>query len=389
MHIALLTDGIYPYVIGGMQKHSFYLAKFFAANKINISLYHTAENLEEAKQLNCFTEEEKKFIEPILISFPKLDNYPGHYIREMFAYSESIYTLLITKNTADFIYVQGMCGMKLLEKKHMIHTPIGINLHGLEMFQKAANLKSRAEQYLFRSPVLKMLRKADVVFSLGHKLTELLISKKIPKSRIIQLPIGIDKGWVIQKNEIRNRSTITFIFVGRFERRKGIIELSKAIKQLKVNQFEFHFIGYVPENEKVKSSNIHYWGALSDVEKIKKLYQQSDVLVCPSYSEGMPTVILEAMASGLAVIASNVGAVSEQVSDKNGILIAPGNTDQLKNALLKFIGMPEKELLQMKESSIAKIQNHFLWNTIIKNTISEIQQVADKKRQETDMQTYS
>ena len=40
MRIALLTDGIYPYVLGGMQRHSFYLAKYFAKNKFYVDLFH-------------------------------------------------------------------------------------------------------------------------------------------------------------------------------------------------------------------------------------------------------------------------------------------------------------------------------------------------------------
>lgn len=382
MRIALLTDGIYPYVIGGMQKHSFYLAKYFAASKIEVYLYHTAENKEEASRLNCFTEEEKKFIRSVFIPFPKLDNYPGHYIREMYAYSALIYKAISAEEAMDFIYVQGLCGTKLLENKESVNAPVGINLHGLEMFQRAADLKSKAEQYLFRRPVLKMLKAADVVFSLGKNLTELLVKKGISQSRIVQLPIGIDQGWVVPEEDIKNQSPRVFIFVGRYERRKGIIELTAALKQLDDQPFEFHLVGYVPENKKLRSSKIHYWGALSDVETIKKLYRKADVLVCPSYSEGMPTVILEAMASGLAVVASNVGAVSEQVSTKNGMLISPGDTGQLKRALLKCMAISGSELLEMKYNSRRVIIDRFLWELIMKKTIREIQLQSEKREQQ-------
>ena len=64
MRVALFTDGIYPYVIGGMQKHSFYLAKYFALNKVDVDLYHTAKSVSVLDNLNCFSEEEKKFIQP-------------------------------------------------------------------------------------------------------------------------------------------------------------------------------------------------------------------------------------------------------------------------------------------------------------------------------------
>ena len=55
----------------------------------------------------------------------------------------------------------------------------------------------------------------------------------------------------------------------------------------------------------------------------------------PSLSEGMPTVILEAMARGKAVIATDVGAVSELVSEENGVLIQAGSVEELSNALTR------------------------------------------------------
>jgi glycosyltransferase involved in cell wall biosynthesis len=98
-------------------------------------------------------------------------------------------------------------------------------------------------------------------------------------------------------------------------------------------------------------------------------------LVCPSYSEGMPTVILEAMACGLAVIASDVGAVSEQVNQQNGLLIEAGNAKQLEMAIRKFIQMPKDELNLMKENAQQKVRQNFLWNNIMVKTIQEIEHI--------------
>ncbi len=372
MRIALLTDGIYPYVIGGMQKHSFYLAKYFAIHKIEVDLYHTAKNSEEAHSLNCFTEEEKKYINSFVIPFPKLDKLPGHYIRESYAYSSAIYDELKRNKPVDFIYVQGFCGMKLLENKRELNIPVSVNFHGLEMFQKAANFKSKLEQYLFKRPVLRSLRSADIVFSLGGKLTDILIDVRIPKNKIIQIPIGIDESW-IKKEEIKPYSKIKFLFIGRYERRKGIEELTKVLKALEGNtNFDFEFIGAIPKDKQLSASNIHYHGSISDVNKIKEIVSKADVLVCPSYSEGMPTVILEAMASGLAIIASDVGAVNEEVDSKNGILIEAGDINGLRKSIEEFIKMPQEKLLEMKQHSIQKIKKGFLWEDVILRTIEEI-----------------
>jgi glycosyltransferase involved in cell wall biosynthesis len=372
MKIALLTDGVFPYVIGGMQKHSFYLAKYFAMNKINVDLYHTANDLSKADSLDCFTSEEKKYIRSIVIPFPKLDRFPGHYIREMYAFSAAIFSEMKENGAVDFVYVQGFCGMKLLENKDQIKIPIGVNFHGLEMFQKAANLRSKMEQFIFRKHVLRALKNADVVFSLGGKLTELMVLRGIPPPKISQISIGIDPSW-IREEKILPHSGITFVFVGRYERRKGIEEIMMVLNNIKEQTFEFHFVGTIPDSKRINSNNIHYWGNIADASKIKEILKTSDVLVCPSYSEGMPTVILEAMASGLAIIASNVGAISEQVNEANGILIQPGNNEELEHALLKMLKIYPALLISMKENSIAAIKEQFLWEEIITKTISEIQ----------------
>ena len=118
MKVALLTDGIYPYAIGGMQKHSFYLAKYFAANKVEVQLYHFSQNdTYDINKLEFFTEEEKTFIHSFIIPFPKTGKLPGHYLRESFQYSVNIYYALKKNPPVDFIYAQGFTGWKICAVK--------------------------------------------------------------------------------------------------------------------------------------------------------------------------------------------------------------------------------------------------------------------------------
>jgi glycosyltransferase involved in cell wall biosynthesis len=376
MKIALLTDGIYPFVIGGMQKHSFYLAKYFALHKIEVELYHVlTADFEEKKQV-VFSAEEKKYIRFHSIPFPVLDKLPGHYIRESYAYSAAIVEELKSNPVVDFVYVQGLSGMKLLENRGIYKAPVGVNFHGLEMFQPAANFKTKLEQYFFKTPVLKSLKNADVVFSLGGKLTTILKKQGVSRDKILQIPIGIDRSW-IRESPLEINEKRKFVFIGRYERRKGIEELTSVLKRLiMAHDFSFEFIGEVPERKQIKAGCICYHGKITDAQKIKNILSESDILVCPSYSEGMPTVILEAMASGMAIIASDVGAVSEQVNDENGILVQPGNTGELESAMLAFMKMNDQELCQMKKNGISRIKEDFLWETIIVKTIESIAKVA-------------
>ena len=159
------------------------------------------------------------------------------------------------------------------------------------------------------------------------------------KDSIIYSPNAIELSWVLEELPREKSQKLIFVFIGRYERRKGLKEISKvAGKLIAKNNFEFHFIGEIPDNKKVINDNFYYYGTINDSEKIKRLLINSDILVCPSYSEGMPTVILEAMASGCAIIATDVGAVGTMVDQENGWLISNINLEsEIEKAMTNSI----------------------------------------------------
>ena len=140
MKIALITDGIWPYVMGGMQKHSFYLCKYLAKNKINVDLIHFNQSNLDITKLEYFTEEEKKYINSIVIDFPRSVQFPGHYIYNSYRYSKHAFQKIKDQlDTYDFIYTKGFTGWYLMNQKQKGHVKccsIGVKFHGYEMFWK-------------------------------------------------------------------------------------------------------------------------------------------------------------------------------------------------------------------------------------------------------------
>jgi glycosyltransferase involved in cell wall biosynthesis len=170
---------------------------------------------------------------------------------------------------------------------------------------------------------------------------------------------------------------VRFVYVGRYEERKGVKNLNAALLHLiRQNQkFEFHFIGDIPTHLQINDSKITYYGAITDYSKIQSLLKSMDVLVCPSYSEGMPNVIVEAMASGLTVIATNVGAVSELVNNSTGYLIENNDVSILTNALNTIINT-KKEVLQAKKTAALQHIQNFTWEKIIERLIENIKKFS-------------
>mgnify|MGYP000917428566 FL=1 len=72
MKIALITDGIWPYVLGGMQKHSFYLCKYLAQNGVQVTLVHFNQSSYNIEELSVFSAEEKKNIRSVIVPIPKI-----------------------------------------------------------------------------------------------------------------------------------------------------------------------------------------------------------------------------------------------------------------------------------------------------------------------------
>ena len=100
------------------------------------------------------------------------------------------------------------------------------------------------------------------------------------------------------------------------------------------------------------------------------------MLLCPSYSEGMPNVILEAMSRGLIIIATDVGAVNVLVSSKNGILIKNPKHENILVAMKTLLKADNETLLKMKKFSVNMVKSSFTWekvvNYLIKMTSSSL-----------------
>lgn len=380
MRIALITDGIWPYVVGGMQKHSYFLCKYFAKKGVYVDLVHYNNSTFNIALLDCFTLEEKKFITSIIVDFPVSRKFPGHYIYNSYKHSQQIFEHLKNQlQQYDFIYTKGFTGWYLINLKanrKINCCPIGVNFHGYEVLQPAPSYKVKIQQLLFlKNQITQLSKNADVVFSYGGKITRLITSIGVNAQKIIEIPSGIETDSLT--TTIKPCGQIKrFLFLGRYERRKGIEELSQAIQFLlkqNTTNFEFHFIGNIPSKKKIIHPQVFYHGEIRDKNILFDEIRKNDVLVCPSFSEGFPNVILEAMASGLAVAATNVGAVELLVDSNVGWIIHKSNMEDIKYTLLQILKEDLTSINLKKQNALNKVKTELNWDSIITKLISEIE----------------
>lgn len=363
-----------------MQKHSYFLAKYLAARGVQVELWHCVpEGKELVTDLEGFTAGELKNIRHRCLHFPAPGKLPGHYIRNSYKYSLNVFNDFVKRETdVDFIYAKGFSGWKFIEEKRkgIKLPPIGVNFHGYEMFQKPPSFKTLLSFiFLLRGPVRWLTKNADHVFSYGGQVTSIIKEFGVSAEKIIEIPSGMGSPWIDLPVPVTLSSPNVrqFVFIGRYERRKGIEELSSVLNELLPSQnMIFNFIGPIPDSRKIDSGKVKYWGSIIGAENIAGILQRADVLVCPSFSEGMPTVIMEGMAAGLAVIATDVGAVSLLAAPDTGWLLPAGDKATLKQAILEAINIDDDKLLKLKQQAAQKIKEGFTWDRIADLTINAL-----------------
>lgn len=163
-------------------------------------------------------------------------------------------------------------------------------------------------------------------------------------------------------------SPMIFVFLGRIGHRKGIFDILNAVasnKDFLIGKMKLVIggDGEVSQLTKLINDNklneiVEYIGWTDGVAKSKVL-DQGDVLLLPSYNEGLPISILEAMNYGMPIIASKVGGIPEVVKDKaNGFLVDAGSEEQIAAAMLQMITMHNKDFNKMQDESLRIVQDY-------------------------------
>ncbi|ENX24002.1 MULTISPECIES: glycosyltransferase family 4 protein [Acinetobacter] len=173
----------------------------------------------------------------------------------------------------------------------------------------------------------------------------------------------------------------SFLLIARLLADKGIREYAEAAKHIKqmYPEVEFHLVGWIDENPAaiaqeeldvwIADGRLNYWGKLSDV---RPAIAASSIYVLPSYREGTPRTVLEAMAMGRAVITTNAPGCKETViHGENGFLIEVKSSESLIKAIQQFIIDPSL-IEKMGKRSREIALNKYDVDAVNKHMLSEM-----------------
>lgn len=157
------------------------------------------------------------------------------------------------------------------------------------------------------------------------------------------------------------------VFLSTLIRRKGVLELVSALETLEARgvPFQASIAGDGPLADVVaelseRHDNVDYLGYVSETEK-HELLNEGSIFVLPTHAEGLPIALLEAMAGGNAIVSTTVAAIPDVVGPENGILIDPGNEDQLADALETLLSSPER-FETMARRNRALVEEEYSWD---------------------------
>lgn len=181
---------------------------------------------------------------------------------------------------------------------------------------------------------------------------------------------GVNTSWYSPNGDGRTKGMITFTFIGRLLYDKGVREFIEAaqIVKKKNENVQFWLIGEIDKenpssvrNEDlvrwIRDPSIYYHGA---TDNIKTYIEKSDCIVLPSYREGMPRVIMEAMAMERPVITTDTAGCRETVDENvNGYLVPVGDATALAGAMNRFMILDEQTRVTMGKAGRRKVLNEF------------------------------
>jgi len=221
----------------------------------------------------------------------------------------------------------------------------------------------------------KIFANAEAIVANSDDLAER--SRAVDSFPTFVIPNGIDADYFCPVNSRRQNEhdrPLSLLFVGRLQRQKEVPNLISKLALIRTRyklRFVLTVVGDGPdllETQRIASehmmSDVIDWRGWLDRESLRNVYQQSDCLLNLSSYEGLPNVVLEAMACGLVIVASKIGPHEELVEEGvNGFLISKSDTQGLSRILAELVS-DRGRCHKMGMSSRRKALDCFTWEAV-------------------------
>lgn len=261
------------------------------------------------------------------IQITALKRYFSKTLTYIYAYFIGFYKVM----RSDFLYLYYPTNYHFLALLSIIlRKKYGLNVRG------QAGVDSRISRFLYKN--------AHVVFTVSPNFTEIV--NQAGGNGLTQRPgISFSSDDIIYKKSFVSKKMYSFLYLGRLDKEKGLLELLDAIHSLKVqgiDNFKFDIVGdgYHEDEIKEKAKQlkldtvVKFHGGVTDLTQLKAYYINADLFVLPTYHEGFPRTLYEAMIFKVPIVTTFVGGIPSLMKDKfNCVKIEPKSSDSIESAI--------------------------------------------------------
>jgi len=376
----VIASGIYPPDIGGPATYSRLIAREFIKRNINVSLICYSDKEDEP-----FDREEKfKIVRVVRKKF------------FLFRYLSYFFNLYKLARHCDVVYAQGPLGAglpaiavsRILGKKFVIKIvgdyawEQGVNQFGvkdsIEEFQTRRYDRKTESIWKIQKGVVKS---ADKIITPSQFLKKIIKGWGAKEQKInVIYNAGPEISFIEKIEKKPNQKGDILISSARLEPWKGMTTLVEIMPDLlkKNPNFKLVIVGSGPEGEKIKIliRNLHLEKEIELIDKVPHeelmaYFKASKIFILNTGYEGLPHIILEAMACNLSVITTNVCGNPEVVENGyNGLLVEYNNKTQLKEAILKL--WSEEKIREKFVKNSKEILKKFTIEEMINKTIKTL-----------------
>lgn len=249
----------------------------------------------------------------------------------------------------------------------IFRVPSFVTAHGMD-------INNFENSLIFKRIISFTLNNCYKTIAVSGDLADKMKQLGVNEDKILVLRNAVDinrfkpiNGKIFLKDDFK-KDDVVILFVGYLDTFKGIFELIDAFFEIyKENKsIKLLIVGSGPKYNELKrkvsklglDDSVKFKGKIAH-DVIHQYYQAADIFTLPSYSEGLPLSILEAMASNTSVIASNVGGIPEIIEDgKSGFIVPPKNIEVLIEKLDVLINNT-KLRESFAKNSLKMVQNNF------------------------------
>ncbi len=238
---------------------------------------------------------------------------------------------------------------------------------------------------------IRLLRIVDRIIVMDLRSFYALKNFGYEKVRYLPNPLAVSVQQLIEENKNIKRDLKKIVYAGHVVSTKGVFELVEACKQ--INDIELEIFGHIPNDsikkqlEELSGNSSNSWlnikGAKTLEEVIKAMINCS-VFVLPSYSEGFPNVILEAMACSCPIVATPVGAIPEMldIDGKSpcGICVPIKNVEALRQAIVYMLEHTS-EAIKLGENARSRVNDMYAIPKVWEQLVGIWKEVATEMHQ--------